>query len=198
MATIDPLAIFTLDQFKAFLNVPLDDVSKDEALALIGAGASQAAEEWMNRRVRRRPHVETFNGPRVSRVPAPMSRVFLSNFPVVGVTAVERRERADRAWESLSVDAIAVDPQTGLLELLDATIPPGLQTLRISYDAGFDPVPSAYLLDALELAKWIWQRWDQNVITAQQINLGTHTLILSNKIPADLKQRFDSRRPRRF
>lgn len=139
------LPLVSLADARAHLD--MSTTTTDEELRRFLLSASDLAERWTGRTLRRQSFTETFDGGR--------SVHLLSHLPVLSITSVTESGTA------LSAGDYTVDAASGLLwrgsTTSGATWATGRQNVTVTYAAGYaEPPPAAYEL-VLEITRRLWE-----------------------------------------
>lgn len=137
-------AIITLVQAKAQLRIADADTSQDGQLSDFVAGITAAVEGYKGEVVARRTITERL------RLTG-RSRFRLWRLPVLDLTSLTSVDDGT-TWDVGSFD---VDPDSGIVEVLDGSRPKG-RVIAV-YDAGYDPVPQNYVQGALVILQHVWE-----------------------------------------
>jgi len=145
------LPIVSLSDLKTNLKIASTDTSNDEALRYTLAQATEMAERYCNRALRRKTVVETHDGDRCALV--------LREPPIQSITTVVEN------GVSLTAADYTVNSTSGLLYRGSATSSQewydGRQVVVVTYVAGYANPPLVAQRAVLDIARWLWQRTGQ-------------------------------------
>jgi len=150
---LDPalLPIVSLSDLKRHLTISASDTSNDESLRYTLATATELAERYTNRALRRKTVVETHDGGGRALV--------LREPPVISVTSVVED------GTTLTAADYTANSSAGLLYRGDSTSGQdwyyGVQTVVVTYVAGYTSPPLVAQRAVLDIARWLWQRTQQ-------------------------------------
>lgn len=150
---LDPalLPIVSLSDLKSHLTFSSTDTSKDEALRYTLATATELAERYCNRALRRKTVVETHDGGGRALI--------LREPPVISVTTVVEN------GVTLTATDYTANSVSGLLYRGSSTSGQdwysGVQTVVVTYVAGYTNPPLVAQRAVLDIARWLWQRTQQ-------------------------------------
>lgn len=146
-----PAQIVSLAQLKAALSISSSDSTKDESLREYLAQATDLAERYCNRTLRRKAIVETHDGGRQA--------VCLYAPPVLSVTSVVED------GVTLSASDYVLNAPAGILyrgsKDSRLTWDDGLQTVVVTYVAGYASPPLVAQRAVIDIARWMFQRTSQ-------------------------------------
>lgn len=145
------LPIVSLSDLKTNLKIASTDTSNDEALRYTLAQATEMAERYCNRALRRKTVVETHDGDREALV--------LREPPIQSITTVVEN------GVTLTASDYTVNSTSGLLYRGSATSSQewydGRQVITVTYVAGYANPPLVAQRAVLDIARWLWQRTGQ-------------------------------------
>ena len=126
--------LITLDELRSIYGFTIATGGKTSAMyeALIGA-ASSACMNFVGRDLALRDVVEFQDG-------NGHDRFLLDETPIVSVKSLSV-DPLHRFYSPLSENQYRVDPQTGIVTLYGIIVPAVKDCIRISYTAGYDPIP---------------------------------------------------------
>ena len=148
---LDPalLPIVSLSDFKAHLNIT--STTDDEELRFTLAQATDLAEQYLHRALRRKTLIETYDGGGTS--------VVLRNPPVMAITSVTE------AGNLLGGTDYTIDTTAGILYRGSAIarLPffPGRQNIVVTYVAGYANPPLSVVRGVMDIGRWLWQQSQQ-------------------------------------
>ena len=143
-------ALTTLNQAKTYLKIPLAETSQDAMVELFINAASEELERQCDRVLKKRTGIVEYRNGRGAPV------LTLHEWPVVAVTEV----RVD--YESLFTDPATVVPSgevavadgdTSIMRL-NSRWPNAERSMKVTYSAGYDPVPADLEHACLWLVYW--------------------------------------------
>lgn len=145
------LPLVSLADVKAHLSISSSDTSKDEQLRYTLATATELAERYTNRALRRKTVVETHDGD--------VCALILREPPVLSITSVVEN------GVTLTATDYTLNASTGLLYRGSSTSSmewyDGRQSVVVTYVAGYTNPPLVAQRAVLDITRWMWQRTAQ-------------------------------------
>jgi hypothetical protein len=142
------LPIVSLSDLKAHLKDSTTTGANDEQYRYVLAQATEIAERYCNRALRRKTVVETADGDREA--------IVLREPPVISITTVVEN------GVTLSASDYTLNASAGLLFRGGSTSSQewydGRQSVTVTYVAGYANPPLVAQRTVLDIAKWLWQR----------------------------------------
>lgn len=159
--------LVSLSEVKSYLKISALDLSKDNVLQGWISDVSRSIETYCENKIRKQSVLdELHNGDGTSELWTMFSPVTA----IYGATendklaSVQYRNSPLDAWTNLATDArtLLVDPnEAQFIELYDIVFPTGRSNIKVSYYAGYDPVPSDIKLVCLEMVAMMWKESNQ-------------------------------------
>lgn len=180
--TLADYALVSLTEFKTYLKLDVGDVMYDDQIATILNGVSGHMERVTSRIFKARTatnQIQRYMSPR---------RVFLKWFPVITMTSLVLSDIAHAS------DAYTVDEETGQIELASGSFPSGLGKIRATYEAGYDPLLGDDIAACLDLAKSVYDEWQNGAISLNSLSIGPASISIRPGINPRIEQYLDARR----
>ncbi len=159
--------LVSLSEVKSYLKISATDTSKDNLLQGWISDVSRSIEAYCQNKIRRQQVLgEIHNGDGVSEQWTTFSPIT----DIYGATdndklaSVQYRNSPLDAWINLATDVrnILIDSaDKKFIELYDMAFPTGRSNIKVSYYAGFDPVPGDIKNVCLEMAAMMWKESNQ-------------------------------------
>lgn len=159
--------LVSLSEIKSYLKISATDTSKDNLLQGWISDVSRSIEAYCGNKIRKQQVLdEIHNGDGTSE----LWTMFSPITDIYGATdndklaSVQYRNSPLDAWANLASDArtLLIDPnEEQFIELYDAVFPVGRSNIKVSYYAGYDPVPGDIKNVCLEMAAMMWKESNQ-------------------------------------
>lgn len=147
--TIDPYALITLDNAKQHLDIPSATTSEDDIITRFINSASQAIENYTDRKFKKRSHTEIQDG-------RGQDRIVLRHFPCFKPSElwIDQSGEFTDVTNKIAITDYALDglPEKGIgVVLYNRRFSVGRSNIKIIYEAGYDPIP----MDLQEACFWM-------------------------------------------
>jgi hypothetical protein len=165
---VEDYDLVTLDEVRKFLKLDLTDTQRDSFLQTCISLISAGVEEYCGTKIKKQlVENEIHNGDGESIL-------YPKNNPVDSIkgttdaeklASVQYRTSPIESWTNLSSNAayILIDPENdAFIELFDTVFPKGRSNIRISYYAGYDPVPAQIKKVVLQMVTLFYKDTSQS------------------------------------
>jgi len=156
--TLQTNALVSLADVKAWLDIPLTEISFDLKAELLINAASDRIESYLDRSLERKVRSERIDGVRSSRIP-------LRHYPADSVSILSFSSDWDFT-DNIPTSGFEMQEQS-IIVLKNAASPRGNLNVKVMYAAGYvlpnsqlvtgEPLPSDLKLACLLLVQWLWQ-----------------------------------------
>lgn len=180
--TLNANAILTLNEAKTYLKLPLVNTSQDDVIELWINAAADFFETECDRILKKKTGIVEYHGSKASQ------SIVLRQFPVIAVTEIRVDPTAAFTDPGTIVDpsSYAWDEEGEVTYLTGRCFPSGKKSVKVTYDAGYDPVP----YDLKEAANW-YVYWRSKIRDAGDIGRSTRSkegesTSYSQSVPQDI------------
>ena len=186
---LDTTALTTWAAFKMLTGAADDDQGKCELLI-------NWASDWFNNdvgfKVKAQSFTEYHNGDGGSMF-------WLKNPPVASLNLYFDSARTFAVTDLLTEDTdFVLDVDTGRIDLITCSTPPGAKTVKAVYTGGYSTVPSNVEGAVLRLARFWYDTISNAHVGVLSISIGGGTTAFVNDIPTDVKAVADQYRLTRW
>jgi hypothetical protein len=155
-------ALTSLNTAKNFLKIPLAETGTDSMIEIFINSASEDCERYCDRKFKQASYVETHLG-------KGGNLLILNQWPIISITELRIDTAADFTSSDSLIDSddYMVGDSYNTLYLKNGKVFPntrGFISIRVSYDAGFSPVPSSLEHACLWLVSYYYKMWNNSNI----------------------------------
>jgi len=181
--TLNANALTTLAQAKLYLKIPALETSQDAMVELFINSSSALLERECDRFLVKRTGIVEYQDGRRQNI------LVLKQYPVVAITEVRQDARSDFTDASTIIDPASykiTDDDNAVLFQLN-TFVTGHRSVKITYDAGYNPVPSDLEHACLWLVFWYAKIRDAGDIGRTTKNKDGEAISYMQGMPQDVK-----------
>ncbi len=191
---VGPNALIQLADAKLYLHIdPLDLVEDALLEKLIDTGTARI-EKWTKRKFKKRTFVERYDGPGTGNL-------ILRQFPITDLTEVNidpQQKFLPTTQITPLADFVVKSEEEGRISFISGVpfsnsklpgaglFPQGIKNVRISYEAGFDPIPEDVQLAAMKVVAIDFNRSREGGDGIASEAIGAHSITWIDGLPSEV------------
>jgi hypothetical protein len=122
------------------------------------------------------------------------NRILLEEDPIVSITSVEERYYENDEYYTLTSEEYSIDTKVGLIQRLHSSWPVGIESVKVTYKAGYTDTPVDLKLAIVDLVHYYLQGEYKSTKTlsgATVTNKTTNSISTSSDFPDHIKRVLD-------